>query len=144
MRIRYSSSLFALFMLLFTIFVAAQNFNNGTVMGTVTDPTGAAVPDAIVRLSRANPQLRREVRTDAAGNYQIQQVPPGEYQIEVEKTGFQKVQIGAVNLSAAQQLRVDGRLQLGSVSETIRVEASAAQVDTASANIGSTVYGKQV
>jgi carboxypeptidase family protein/TonB-dependent receptor-like protein len=143
MRIRFNSSLFALFMLL-AISALAQNFNNGTVIGTVTDPSGAAVPDAVIRLTRANPQLRREARTDAAGNYQIQQVPPGDYQIEIEKTGFQKVQIGAVNLSAAQQLRVDGQLQLGSVSETIRVEASAAQVDTASANIGSTVYGKQV
>ncbi|MBO0800633.1 MAG: carboxypeptidase regulatory-like domain-containing protein, partial [Blastocatellia bacterium] len=147
MRIRFSSGLVAPvapFMLLLAISVLAQNFNNGTVMGTVTDTSGAAVPDAVVRLTRANPHLLRETRTDAAGNYQIQQVPPGDYQIEFEKTGFQKVQIGAINLSAAQQLRVDGQLLVGSVSETVKVEASAAQVDTASANIGTTVYGKQV
>ncbi|MBO0862516.1 MAG: TonB-dependent receptor [Chloracidobacterium sp.] len=144
MRIRFNLSLVATFMLSLTITVLAQNFNNGTVMGTVTDPSGAAVPDAEVRLIRANPRLLRETRTDAAGNYQIQQVPPGAYQIEFEKTGFLKVQIDAVNLNAAQQLRVDGQLLVGSVTETVKVEASAAQVDTASANIGSTVYGKQV
>jgi outer membrane receptor protein involved in Fe transport len=136
--------LFAAFMLTFTFSAMAQNFNNGTIIGTVTDPSGAAVPDAIVRVTRDNPPLRRETRTDAAGNFQIQQVPPGDYQIEFEKAGFQKVQIAAMNLSAAQQLRVDAQLLVGSVSEAVKVEASSAQLETASANIGSTVYGKQV
>jgi outer membrane receptor protein involved in Fe transport len=141
-RTRYL--LFAALLLIFTLSATAQTFNNGTIMGTVTDPSGAAVPDAIVRVTRDNPPLRREARTDAAGNFRIPLVPPGDYQMEFEKAGFQKVQIPSVNLSAAQQLRVDAQLLVGSVSETVKVEASAAQLETASANIGSTVYGKQV
>jgi outer membrane receptor protein involved in Fe transport len=136
--------LFAALILIFTFSATAQTFNNGTIIGTVTDPSGAAVPDAIVRVTRDNPPLRRETRTDTAGNFRIPLVPPGDYQMEFEKAGFQKVQIAAVNLSAAQQLRVDAQLPVGTVGETMKVEASSAQVDTASANIGSTIYGKQV
>jgi outer membrane receptor protein involved in Fe transport len=141
-RTRYL--LFAVLLLIFNISATAQTFNNGTIMGTVTDPSGAALPDAIVRVTRDNPPFHRETRTDAAGNFRIPQVAPGAYQLEFEKAGFQRVQIAAVNLSAAQQLRVDAQLLVGSVSETVKVEASAAQLETASANIGSTVYGKQV
>jgi outer membrane receptor protein involved in Fe transport len=121
-----------------------QTFNNGTFLGTVTDPSGAAVPGATVRVIRDDPPFRREVSTDVAGNYQMAQVPPGLYRIEVEKTGFQKAQVVQANLSAAQLARVDVQLAVGSVAETLKVEAAAAQVDTASANIGSTVYGTQV
>ncbi len=122
----------------------SQTFNNGTFLGTVTDPSGAAVPDATVRVWRDNPPFRRETRTDAAGNFQIPQVPPGTFRFEFERTGFQKAEIAAVTLSAAQQARVDAQLVVGSVSETVKVETRAAQVDTSSANIGSTVYGTQV
>src|SRR5262245_12211719 len=148
MRIRLTTTpgciLLAALVLPLAISAMAQTFNNGTLLGTVTDHSGAAVPDVIVRVTRDNPPFNRETRTDNAGNFQIPQVPPGAYQIEFEKAGFQKAQIAAVNLNAAQQLRVDTQLQVGSVSDTIKVEASVAQVDTATANIGSTVYGKQV
>ncbi len=129
---------------LFAAHVASQTFNNGTFVGTVTDPTGAAVPGATVRVSRENPAFRREVTTDDAGNYLIQQVPPGAYRLTFEKNGFQKTENLDANLSAAQTVRIDARLTVGSVSETIQVETRAAQVDTATANIGSTVYGTQV
>jgi len=134
----------ALFVLIAAFALFAQNFNNGTFLGTITDPSGGAVPDAVVRVSRDNPPFRREVRTDGAGNYLVAQVPPGVYRIEVEKTGFQKISREAVELNAAQSSRVDAQLVVGSVSETVRVETRAAQVDTASANIGSTVFGSQV
>jgi outer membrane receptor protein involved in Fe transport len=136
--------LIAALLMLLTFSATAQTFNNGAILGTVTDPSGAAVPGATVRVRRENPPFHREARTDDAGNYQISSVPPGDYQLVFEKAGFQKVQVAAVNLNAAQQLRVDAQLHIGSVSEIVNVEASTAQVDTVSANIGSTVYGKQV
>ncbi len=121
-----------------------QTFNNGTFLGTVSDPSGAAVPGATVRVIRDNPPFHRDVVTDEAGNFQLAQVPPGLYRFEFEKDGFQKAQVAQVNLSAAQTARVDVQLTVGSMSEVVRVESPAAQVDTASANIGSTVYGTQV
>lgn len=131
-------------LVLLTLPSVAQTFNNGTFLGTVTDPSGAAVPGATVRVVRDDPPFRREVTSDAAGNYQVAQVPPGVYRFEFEKSGFQKSQVTQVNLSAAQLARVDVQMTVGSVSETVKVETPVAQVDTASANIGSTVYGTQV
>ncbi|MBL8293602.1 MAG: TonB-dependent receptor [Bryobacterales bacterium] len=124
--------------------LAAQTMNTGTLLGSVKDPTGAAVPEAVVKVQRANPPFERVVNTDAAGNYLAPQVPPGVYQITFEKTGFQRVVQGGVDLSAAQSLRVDATLTLGSVSETVEVNAIVAQVDTATANVGSTIFGGQV
>jgi outer membrane receptor protein involved in Fe transport len=122
----------------------SQTFNNGTFLGTVTDPSGATVPGATVRVSRDNPAFRRETLTDASGNYLLPQIPPGAYTLVFEKSGFQKTETTNVNVSAAQTVRIDSQLTVGSVSETVKVETRAAQVDTASANIGSTVYGTQV
>lgn len=133
----------AAFALLATV-ALAQTFNNGTFLGTVTDPSGGAVPEATLRVIRENPPFRREVRTDAAGNYQVPQVPPGTYRMEIEKTGFQKLSRDGIDLSSAQSLRLDAQLVVGSVSETVKVETRAAQVDTASANVGSTIFGSQV
>ncbi len=130
--------------LAFSASLLAQNFNNGTVLGTVTDPSGAAVPDVTVRIVRDNPPLRREIITSAVGNYQVAQVPPGTYRVEFEKTGFQKVTREGLELSAAQTARIDAQLVVGSVTETIKVETRAAQVDTATANVGSTIFGSQV
>ncbi|MBL8211117.1 MAG: TonB-dependent receptor [Bryobacterales bacterium] len=124
--------------------LSAQTFNNGTFLGSVTDPSGGAVPDATVRVIRDNPPFRREVRTDASGNYQVPQVPPGTYRLEFEKTGFQRMTQENAEMNAAAQVRVDSQLTVGLVSETIRVETRAAQVDAATANVGSTIFGSQV
>ena len=122
----------------------SQTINNGSFLGSVTDPSGAAVPGATVRVLRDNPPFRREAVTDSAGNYQLSPVPPGQYRLTIEKAGFQRAEVPSVTLSAAQQARVDTQLTVGSVSDTVKVETRAAQVDTASANIGSTVFGTQV
>lgn len=122
----------------------SQTFNTGAFLGTVIDSSGAAVPGATVRIMRTSPPFEREVLTNASGEYQVQPVPVGEYRLEFEKQGFQKVLRSGVGLSAGQSLRVDAALPVGAVSESVQVEAQAAQVDTATANVGSTVFGSQV
>lgn len=129
---------------LLPIALAAQTMNTGTFLGTVKDPTGASIPEATVKIQRADPPFERQVTTDGTGNYIAPQVPVGAYQITFEKTGFQKVVRSNVELSASQSLRVDGVLSLGSVNETVQVSERVAQVDTATANVGSTIFGSQV
>jgi outer membrane receptor protein involved in Fe transport len=114
------------------------------LLGTVKDPSGAAVPDATVRIQRTDPPFERQLTTDATGNYLAPQVPVGSYQITFEKTGFQKMVRSQVELSAGQSLRVDTTLAIGSVAEAVEVSAQVAQVDTATGNVGSTVSGSQV
>ncbi|MBI4876681.1 MAG: TonB-dependent receptor [Acidobacteria bacterium] len=122
----------------------AQSLNTGTFLGLATDPSGAASPDAVVRVVSETTSYRREARTDAEGNYQILQVPAGSYRLEFEKTGFQKAVQPGIAINAGQSLRVNGNMNVGSVSETVQVEAKVAQVDTATANVSATVQGSQV
>lgn len=122
----------------------AQTMNTGTLLGTIKDPTGAAVPEATITIQRTDPPFERQVTTDDAGNYLAPQVPVGSYQISFEKAGFQKVLRSHVELSAGQSLRIDATLALGSVAEAVEVSTRVAQVDTATANVGSTIFGSQV
>jgi outer membrane receptor protein involved in Fe transport len=124
--------------------LSSQSMNSGTLLGIVKDPSGAAVPSATVRVLRANPPFERQATTDAEGNYTLPLVPVGTYQLTVEKTGFQKQVRHGVELSASQSLRVDSTLTLGSVAEQVEVSTQIAQVDTATANVGSTIFGSQV
>ena len=121
-----------------------QSMNTGTFLGAVTDASGAAVPGATVRITSASTAFAKEATTDGEGNYQILQVPAGTYRLEFEKQGFQREVLSTVEISAGQSLRVNGTLPVGSVSETVEVNAKVAQVDTASANVNATVYGSQV
>ncbi|MCL4854779.1 MAG: carboxypeptidase regulatory-like domain-containing protein, partial [Bryobacteraceae bacterium] len=122
----------------------AQSLNTGTFAGTVYDATGAVIPGATVRITSENTAFQRETTADAEGNYQLLQVPTGTYTIEFEREGFQKSVQKGVAISAGQNLRVNGNLTVGSVTETVEVGARVAQVDTTSANVGATVYGSQV
>ncbi len=135
---------FNLLFLLLIAHAAAQTLNNGTFLGVVKDPSGAGIPGASVRVVRSGTLLQRETSTDTSGNYQLLDVPTGEYRLEFEKPGFRKVVRASIALSAGQSLRLDAELTLGSVSETVEVKGEAAQVDTDTANIQSTVYGPQV
>jgi hypothetical protein len=130
--------------ILFSAALVAQTFNTGVFLGTVTDSSGAAVPGATVRAIRVDQPLTREAVTDSDGGYRIDREPSGRYRFEFEKTGFQKVIRNEMDLDAGQPLRVDATLPVGSVTDTVQVTAAAAQVDTATANVGSTISGKQV
>ncbi|HEU0141187.1 MAG TPA: carboxypeptidase regulatory-like domain-containing protein [Bryobacteraceae bacterium] len=122
----------------------AQSLNTGTFSGSVYDASGAVIPGATIRITSENTAFQRETTADAEGNYQLLQVPTGTYTIEFEREGFQKSVQKGVAISAGQNLRVNGNLTVGSVTETVEVGARVAQVDTTSANVGATVYGSQV
>ena len=122
----------------------AQTFNTGTVLGTVTDASGAAVPGVTVHVLRTDQPFSREAITDAAGGFRVELAPVGHYRVEFEKNGFEKVVRNELELNAGQSLRIDASLPVGSVNESVQVNSQAAQVDTATANVGSTIGGKQV
>jgi hypothetical protein len=90
----------------------AQVISNGSFLGTVKDQTGAAVPGASVRIFRLGTELQRQKTTDAEGNYQLLDLPVGDYRFEFEKEGFRKVVQTGISLSAGQSLRVDGMFNL--------------------------------
>ena len=92
-----------------------------TIVGTVTDPSGAAIPDAKVTATSVERGTSFSATTDGSGLYRIGQLPVGGYTLTVEKTGFSTVQHEAFVLTVNQIARIDVALQVGMVSKTINV-----------------------
>jgi len=115
-----------------------------TIVGSVTDASGAVIPDAQVLVSNPERGLTRRVVSDAAGEYTAARVPIGNYVITVEKTGFQKLIRSGITLQVGQTLRVDLQLQVGSATQEVVVNANAAHVETETGAISDVVTGTQV
>jgi hypothetical protein len=139
---RYSRCLAISLPLLYAIAANAQF--TGTISGFVTDPTGAAVPDATVTATLIAQQIVRTAASNAEGHYVFNAMPPGEYRITAEKTGFQQLVQSSVILATNQNVRVDLSMRLGQVSETVEVTASAPLVDTKSPALASLVDDRRV
>src|SRR3981081_2648898 len=121
-----------------------QALTSGTFLGTVKVASGAGVPQGQILLTRSETGAVRKTSTDGEGNYRFLDVAPGTYRLEMEHPGFRKEGREQVAISAGQSLRIDGALTLGSVSDAVVVDAKVAEVDTNTANVGSTVFGSQV
>src|ERR1700730_13548705 len=94
----------------------AQTFR-GTILGIVTDATGAAVPGATVTTRNVDTGLLRNTETQADGSYRIPELPIGTYDVTVEKTGFQTSITSGVKVDVAAERRVDTALKPGEVKE---------------------------
>ena len=102
--------------------VLAQSFL-GTIRGTVLDPQGLPLPGASVTATDETTNIARTVPSDASGNFEISNLRPGNYRVEVSLEGFRKVERPGVVLSAASVARVDARLEVGALAETVTVTA---------------------
>jgi len=98
--------------------------------GVVTDPTGAAVEGATVKIYDANGTLAEETDADASGAYAFAAVPPGPVRLEVDSPGFNRATINGVVASAAKPAQQDVTLQVGSTAESVEVTAAPSQVNT--------------
>src|SRR5215472_12896374 len=110
----------------------AAQIITGSIGGTVTDATGAAIPDAKATVSSS--ALIGGAKTtvsDAAGAYKFLELPPGTYTVHFEKTGFKAFTAQGVVLNTGVTVTTDARLDLGEVSQEVTVEAAAAAIDTA-------------
>ena len=117
---------------------------NGTISGTVTDPSGASVANATVEVKNRATQVTRSVKTNAQGRYSVPELIVGSYDVRVTLQGFQtSVQTGIPVVVGAERV-VDVTLQIGQAQQTVTVEAQVAQVDTASSAISTLVEAKQV
>ena len=131
-----------LFLILSTISqpARAQTATSGTVIGTVTDPSGAAVLDATVVLHNKSTNSQAAQNTNAAGQYTFVNVVPGEYQVTVKKDGFRTADVVALAVDVAKNYTLDFKLELGSMGQQVQVEATAqAELQTNDAQVGSEV-----
>ena len=108
--------------------------------GTVTDPTGAAIPHAMVRAYAESGALIGQTLTNGTGQYQFDSLPDGIVRLDVSDAGFRTTTINGVVAAAGKSMRQDVGLNVGSAAETVTVEASVLQTESAAAgarNLGS-------
>jgi hypothetical protein len=117
--------LFALLALLGAAATASAQSVLGTIRGTVTDPQGGAVAKASVLITDENTGVPRTAETDAEGRFEATNLRPGSYRVEIITTSFKKYEQTNVVLRAAGVARVDAKLDLGGITETVTVSAEA-------------------
>jgi Carboxypeptidase regulatory-like domain len=133
----------AVVLLLFVV-GAAKAQDLATIVGTLTDDSGGAIPDAQVTVSNADRGFTRVVSSDTSGFYSVNRVPIGSYSIAVEKPGFQRIIRTDINLNVGQTLRVDFQLKIGTVAEKIEVSGNPTAVETETSAISHVVTSSQV
>lgn len=115
-------------LLLCTIGLAQSN--NGRILGTVTDQTGAVLPGAKVTITDTDRGLSRAPTTNDVGEYVAPNLQPGLYKITAEASNFKKVERPAIRLEVAKDIRIDLQLTTGNASEVVTVTDEAPLVDT--------------
>jgi len=116
----------------------------GTILGTVTDTTGAVVSGADVTVTNIATNVAHPTKTTDSGDFTVPALAPGLYKVTVEAKGFNIGVVDNVTLVVAAQARANVTLKAGSTSETVEVQASAVALDTDSAAISQIVTTKQV
>jgi outer membrane receptor protein involved in Fe transport len=128
------------------LIVAAGLFaqGNGTIHGTVTDPTGAAIPGARVVALLDERGTTREFTTSSTGEFVFPSLAIGTYTISVEAQGFKAFRRSGVTLTTEQNVRVDVSLDVGNLSESVSVTAEAPLVDSRSSIVGTLIDSRRV
>jgi len=116
----------------------------GVITGVVTDAAGASVAGAIVTLLDQQTNQTREQTTTTSGLYEFRALPRGLYTLHVEMAGFKKSETKNLQLTVAQTMQIDIKLELGQVSESVTVEATAAQVQASEASLAQVIDEKRV
>ena len=110
------------FVLLAAISLSAQTFR-GTILGTVTDPSGAVIAGAKVTVKNTGTGLERTTETSADGSYALPELPIGTYTVTVTLSGFETFVANGVAVDVASERRVDAALKTGAVSTKVEVSA---------------------
>ena len=139
-----SRTFVALFVVLFASGLALAQLSLGTIVGNVTDESGASVPGVTIKVINEGTSSVRTVTSNSAGTYTVAALPPGVYTVEATMAGFHTEIQKGLNLEVNQTLRVDLALKVGEVSERVEVNASTVQLQTDSSTVATTVENKKV
>jgi len=130
-------------LVLFSLPAAAQE-TVGRVIGVVTDPSGSVIPNAKVTVTNVDTGISNETTTGPDGSYQVLLLPVGNYQVTAEAQGFRRALTSPQKLEINQSLKIDVKLEVGTTSETVQVEANASGVETVVATLGSVIAGSMI
>jgi hypothetical protein len=115
-----------------------------TLFGTVTDPSGAGIPDATIRLTNPATNVQIQGATDSTGAFTVTFIPVGVYTLDVESRGFKSYRRTQLSLSAGQQLQLPVSLEIGSPAESIEVTAEAPLIENAASSLADRVSRLQL
>src|SRR5215831_8374429 len=114
----------------------------GAIVGTVVDPTGAAVAGATITARDTERGTSLTTRSDATGSFDLPDVPVGNYRVTVEAKGFQKAAYPQFNLVLNQTARLNFQMKIGQATETVEVIATAPILQTDTSLLGSIIDSK--
>src|ERR1700727_1500815 len=120
-------------------FLQAQAIGGGQIQGTITDANGSAVSGATVEAVQQASGLHRTVTSSGDGGYNLPDLPVGPYQLNVTAQGFSTYQQSGIVIEVGNNLRVDVKLQVGGVSQTVQVTAGASMVQTEDQSISQVI-----
>jgi hypothetical protein len=125
--------------LLFVTHGAWAQTSSGTIVGTVTDPTGAAIPDATVTAVSKDTGEKKVAKTNSVGGYRIESVTPGVFDISAEAPNFQKTTTENIRVVSSKETSVNESLGIGKTSVTVEVAGDQATLDTDTGTMSGTL-----
>jgi outer membrane receptor protein involved in Fe transport len=121
-----------------------SQLSSGTVLGTVSDASGALIPGVEVKVSNSATGVTRETMTNESGNYRVDQLPVGIYVVETDLSGFKKGVHSGVNVDIDARVRIDFALSPGDISEVVDVTSAAPLVQTDDSTVGQVVDERKI
>jgi len=122
-----------------SVSLASAQISSATLVGTVTDASGAAVAGASVEARNPNTQNIRTAVTGDNGEYAISELPAAHYTLTIRKTGFKTFNAPDIELQVAQRAMINATLQVGAVEQELTVSASAPIIDTSTSSLDQVV-----
>ena len=122
------------FSLIFSLSLFAQG-DRGTITGTVTDSTGAPMPNVAVNITNTATNTSVRVTTTGTGEYNVSSLQPGPYRVEIVAPGFKRYVQAGIQAAAGSSVRLDAKLEIGQVTQTVEVQSQNAQIQTEDAKI---------
>ena len=116
----------------------------GSIVGTVSDTSGASIANAEVTLLNSGTNERRSAQTDSGGNYQFVNLVPGRYQVEVVQSGFKRLTRRDILVEVQSTVRIDAALQVGEMGQVVEVKAESPMLQTETSSLGHVVQSRAV
>jgi hypothetical protein len=138
------SVVFSLLVLVAVAPLTAQTASTGALTGTVMDPTGAIVPRATITITNTATNQTRTATTGNDGGYRFGLLEPGSYRVRISATGFKTADLSNITINVTETPVLDQRLEVGSQTEQITVEAATETIQTATSTLGTTVTGAKI
>src|SRR5260370_29647276 len=133
--LRRTSMLLALISAIFSVGAQAQ-LTTATIVGTITDSTGAVIPGASVTATNVDTHFARTVPSAPDGTYRLEFLPIGRYELKIASSGFKAYSQTNITLNLNDQLHNDVTLSLGNATETVTVTDAPSLVQSAAASLG--------